>query len=84
MYTFKTLGDASKLRWRHKVRNMPKTKFPAVVDRAVWEKVTKRRTRIRCGSVVENAWKDIGGNQKDMLSIDKFGGYKTEVNKAYT
>ena len=24
-------------------------------------------------------WKDLGGDQEEVLSIEKFGGYKTEV-----
>ena len=26
-------------------------------------------------------WKDIGGNQEEILSIEKFAGYKTEVKE---
>ena len=32
----------------------------------------------RWDSVVEKICKDIGGNQEDILSIEKFAGYKTE------
>ena len=41
---------------------------------------TKRRAGIRRDNTAEKVWKDIGGNQ-DILSIEKFGGYKTEVKK---
>ena len=58
-----------------------KKRSPAIADRAVWEKVTKGRAGIRWDSVVEKVWKDTGGNQEEILSIDKFAGYKTEVNK---
>ena len=34
--------DARKLKWQHKARNTPKTGLPAIADRAVWEKATKR------------------------------------------
>ena len=61
---------------------MPKKRLPAIADRAVWEKGQKGRAGIRWESVVEKVWKDIGGNQREILSIDKFGGYKTEVKKA--
>ena len=58
---------------------MLKKTLPAIADRAVWEKVTKGHAGIRCNSVVDKVWKDIGGNQEEMLSIEKFSGYKTEV-----
>ena len=50
----------------------------AIADRAVWEKVTKRRAGIRWDRVVEKVWKDVGGNQEEILSIEKFGGYRTD------
>ena len=39
----------------------------------------RARSGIRRDNVVENIWKDFGGDQEEVLSIDKFGGYKTEV-----
>ena len=42
MHPLKTTRDMRKLKWQHKVRNVPK-KLPAIVDRAVGEKVTKGR-----------------------------------------
>ena len=33
--------DMRKLRWQHSVRNMQSKILPAIVDRAVWKKVTK-------------------------------------------
>ena len=57
---------------------MPKTTLPAMADRAVWEKLAKGRAGIRWDSVVEKAWRDIGGNEENTLSIEKFAGYKTE------
>ena len=53
--------------------------MPTVADRAVREKVTKGRAGVRWDRVVEKGCKGIGGNQKDMLSIDKFVGFKTVV-----
>ena len=53
----------------------------AIADRAVLEKVTKGRAGIRWVSVVEKGWKDVGGNQEEILSIEKFEGYKTEVKE---
>ena len=55
--------------------------MPAIADRAVWEKVTKGRAGVRWDSVVEKVWKDIGGNQEEILSIEKFVGYNTEVKE---
>ena len=58
---------------------MPEKRLPAIVDNTVWEKVTKERAGIRWDNVVEKIWKDRGGNQEEILSTEKFGGYKTEV-----
>ena len=55
--------------------------MPAIADRGVWEKATTRRAGISWDSVVEKVWRGIGGNQEDMQSINKFGGYKTEVKE---
>ena len=53
----------------------------AIVDRAVWGKATKGRAGIRWDSVVEKVWKDIGGNQEEMMSAEKFGRNKAEVEE---
>ena len=57
--------------------------MPVTANRAVREIVSKGRAGIRWDSVVDTVWKDIGGNQGDVLSIliEKFGGYKTEVEE---
>ena len=81
VYPLKTNRDARKLKWQYEVRIMPKQKVPSIADRAVWEKVTKGRAGIRWDRVVEKVWKDIGGNQEEILSIEKFAGYKTEVKE---
>ena len=47
----------------------------------VWEKVTKGRAGVRWDSVVEKVRKNIGANQEEMLSIEKFAGCKTEVKE---
>ena len=49
---------------------MPKKRLPAIVDRAVWDKVTKERAGIKCDSVVKKALKYIGGNQEDMMPAE--------------
>ena len=41
---------------------------------------SKGSAGIRWDSVVEKAWKDRG-NQEEILSIDKFAGYKTNVKE---
>ena len=58
---------------------MPEKKLPAIVDRAVWEKLTKERAGIRWDNVVETIRKDLGGDQEEVLPIEKFGGYETEI-----
>ena len=58
---------------------MQKTRLPTIVDGAVWEEVTKGRAGIRWGNVVEKVWKDIGGNQEEVMPAGKFESYKAEV-----
>ena len=72
MYPLKTNRDVRKLKWQYKVRNLPKKRSAVIADRAVRDKVTKGRAGIRWDSVVENVWKDTGGNQEEILSIEKF------------
>ena len=55
--------------------------MPATVDRAVWEKVVERRAGLRWDSVAEKVWKDIGGNQEEMMPPDKFGRYTAGVEE---
>ena len=31
--------------------------------------------------VVEKIWEDVGGDQEEVLSIEKFGGCRTEVKQ---
>ena len=81
MYPLETKRDARKLKWRYKVKNTPEKGLPYTADRAVWEKITKGRDGIRWDNVVEKIWFDLGGDQEEVLSIEKFGGYKTEVNE---
>ena len=46
----------------------------------VGEKTTKG-AGISWDNVVENRLKDLGGDQEEILSIEKFGGYTTEVKE---
>ena len=43
----------------------------------------KGRAGIRWDNAVDKVWKGllIGGNQENVLSMEKFGGYKTEVKE---
>ena len=81
MYPLETNRDVRKLKWQYKVKNMAKKRLPAIVDRAVWEKITKGRAETRWDNVLEKIWKDIGGDQEEILSVEKLGGYKTEVKE---
>ena len=56
---------------------MREKRLPAAADRAVWEKVTKVRAGIRWDNVVDIILKGLGGDQDEILSIEKFGEYKT-------
>ena len=47
MYPLKTNRDVRKLNWQYEVNDMPEKRLPAIVDRAVWEKITKGRAGIR-------------------------------------
>ena len=78
-YPLETNRDARKLKWQYNENNVPEKRLPAIVDKAVWEKITKGRAGTRWDNVVEKIWNDIEGDQGEVLSIEKFGGYKTEV-----
>ena len=60
------------------VLNMLKKRLPAIVDRGVWEKVTKGRAGTRWDSVVQKARKDIGRSQEEVMPDGKFRRYKAE------
>ena len=81
MYPLTINRDERKSEWQYKVKNMPEKRLPAIVDRAVWEKITKGWAAIRWDDVVEKIWKDLGGNQEEVLFTEKFGGYKTKVKE---
>ena len=36
---------------------------------------------IKWDSVVEKVWKDIGGDQEEVMSVDKFGRFKKDVRQ---
>ena len=76
MHSLETNRHVRKLKWQHKA-----SRKPAIADRAIGDKLTKGRAGIRWDNVVEKVWKDIGGNQEEILSIEKFAGYKTEVKE---
>ena len=78
MYALKTNRDMRKLRWQHSVRNMQRKRLPAIVDRAVWKKVSKGQP-VRWDNEVERVWQEIGGNKDEVLSIGESAGYNAEV-----
>ena len=45
------------------------------------EKNKRARAGIRWDNVIEKIWKDLGGDQEEVLSMEKFSGYKTEVKE---
>ena len=53
--------------------------MPVKADRAVWEKLKKGPAGIRWDSVDKKVWNNIGGNREEILSIEKFAGYKIDV-----
>ena len=59
----------------------PEKRLPAIANRSVWEKITKGQARIGWDIVLEKIWKGLGEDQEEVLSIEKFGGYKTEVKE---
>ena len=64
------------LRIKYLVKNMPEKALLAIDDNAVWEKITNGRAGIRWDNVVKKIWKGIRGDQEEVLSTEKFGGYK--------
>ena len=66
---------------QQKIRSMPKNKLPAIPNSAVWEKVMDRRGGVMWDNVVGKAWEEIEGDPEDNLSVEKLGGYKTELTE---
>ena len=65
MHPLKTNRGVRKLKWQYKVNNIPGKRLPAIVDRAVWEKIRKGRAGIRWDNIVEKMRKDLGGDQEE-------------------
>ena len=76
MHPLKINRDVRKLKLQYKVR-MPRKRLLAIASSAVWEKVMKGQAGIRWDTVANKVWEELGGNQENMLSTEKFGGYKT-------
>ena len=55
---------------------MPKKRLPAIIDRAVWEKVAKERAGTTWDGIVEKVRMNVGGNQEEVMSAVTFGRYK--------
>ena len=79
IYSLKTNRGLRKLKWQYRVKKMQRKRLPAIVDRFVWEKRMKGKAGIRWDKVVENIWKEIGGNTNEIMSIEDVGEYKTKV-----
>ena len=60
---------------------MPKKRVPAIANCSVWETVTKRRAEIRWDNVVDKVWKEVGGNQEDIMSPEKYAEYQAKLNE---
>ena len=69
LYSLETNRDVRKMKWQYKVKNMPEKRLPTIVDRAVWEKITKGRAGIRWDNVAEKPRKDLGGDQEEVLYV---------------
>ena len=52
---------------------MQSNRLPAIVDRAVWKKVTKAQP-VRWDNEVERVWREIGGNKDEVQSIGESAG----------
>ena len=61
------------------MKNTQRKIFPAIVDLTVRKKRTNEQAGIRWDRVVENLWREIRGNQNEIMSIDDGGGYKTKL-----
>ena len=79
LHPLEIIADGIKVQCQYKARDMPKMRLSAIANGAVWEKVSKWRAGIREDNVVNEVWEDIRGKQEEVLSMDKFGGYKTQV-----
>ena len=67
----KTNRDTRKLKWHYyRVKKMQGKRLPAIVDMFVWKKRTKVKAGIMWDKVVENICKEIGGNKKEIMSIE--------------
>ncbi|CAM9593541.1 unnamed protein product, partial [Sphacelaria rigidula] len=75
VYSLETNGDMRKLRCQYSVKNMQRKRFPAKVDKAVWKKSIKGKAGKRWDEEVERFWKEIRGNQGEILSIGETAGY---------
>ena len=60
---------------------MATKRLPAIANSAVWEKMTKTRPGIRWDNIVDRVWREIGGSQEEILSVEKVGGHKTGVKE---
>ena len=60
---------------------MPPPPLITIVNRTACEKTRKGQYGIRWGNVLEKICKDLRGDQEEIVSIEKLGGYKAEVKE---
>ena len=71
MFHFERIKTRGSRKDNLKVRGMPRKRLPAIAKRAIWEKVTKGRTGKKWSNVVDDVWKEIEGNQNEILSYTR-------------
>ena len=63
------------MKWQYKVKNMPEKRLlRAIVDGAVWEKITEGRAGIRWDNVVEKYERFRGRPRKKRRSTWRYTG----------
>lgn len=68
-----------KLKGQCNVRNMPKKRLLAILDRAVWKSVTKGQAGGKWGGVAVKVWEGVGGRQEETVPIGECGTNKSKV-----
>ena len=81
LYPHKRARDVRLSKWKFQTRNMPKTRLPAMVDRAAWKEVTNKRAVRRWDRVFGKVWKEIGGTQEEFMPAGEIGQESKEGQK---
>ena len=75
-----TNRDARQLTGRCQVKRMPEKRLPAIqLIELYGKKGTRGGAGVRCDSVVEKLWKEKGGNQEEMVPVEKLGYIRQRV-----